>query len=64
LANSSPGFALKPWVNVAGQKVFATLKGLRRLSRFRAVDATLSVRPSINGACYPRVAETATLGWN
>jgi hypothetical protein len=34
LANFSPGFALKPWVNVAGHKFFATLKGLRCLLRF------------------------------
>ena len=34
LANFSPGFALKPWVIVVGNKFFATLKGLRRPLRF------------------------------
>jgi len=32
LANSSPGFALKPWVIVIVNKFCATLKGLRRTS--------------------------------
>ena len=38
LANFSPGFALKPWVIVAAMRFFATLKGLRRLLRFRDVS--------------------------
>ena len=31
-ANFSPGFALKPWVQKCGRKLFATLKELRRFA--------------------------------
>jgi hypothetical protein len=31
LANVSPGFALKPWVQKCEKRLFATLKGLRGL---------------------------------
>src|SRR6185436_19744913 len=42
LANSSPGFALKPWVKRPAVDLFATLKKLRRVSVSATFDATLS----------------------
>jgi hypothetical protein len=50
LANVSPGFALKPWVQKSEKKLFATLKGLR------------GRQTSGNGMRFPRVAKSATLG--
>ena len=42
LANSSPGFALKPWVQKWRKRFFTTLKELRRVLRLRNRDATPS----------------------
>jgi len=56
LANISPGFALKPWVQKCPRRFFATLKGLRfgvnkrRRNSFR-------VAPSRNQMRLPRVAK-------
>ena len=46
LANVSPGFALKPWVQKREKRLFATLKGVARFCRNkrRATPSELRLR--------------------
>ena len=46
LANVSPGFALKPWVQKCPRRLFATLKGLRgfAVNKRRATPSELRLR--------------------
>ena len=65
LANSSPGFVLKPWVQKCRKRCFATLKELRLLCGWRT--ATQLLQSCVFGTFdmrVPRVAKSATLGWN
>jgi len=63
LANSSPGFALKPWDKMRLCSV-ATLKELRGVCVSPDGDATLTgLRLQFNEAHYPGLP-SATLGWN
>jgi hypothetical protein len=40
LANVSPGFALKPWVQKCSGRLFATLKGLRGFAVLQGCQST------------------------
>ena len=64
LANVSPGFALKPWVQKCPVRFFVTLKGLRG---FAVTDAKAQLLQSCAfeklDACS-QGCQSATLGWN
>jgi hypothetical protein len=62
LANSSPGFALKPWVQKCPRRLFATLKGLRGSAVNKRRRNSFRVEPSRNGMRFPRVAKSANPG--
>jgi hypothetical protein len=57
LANVSPGFALKPWVQTKPGRLFATLKGLRGFAVNKRLRNSFRVGPSRNGIRFPRVAK-------
>ena len=57
LANVSPGFALKPWVQKCPGRLFATLKGLRGFAVNKRRRNSFRVAPSRNGMRFPRVAK-------
>lgn len=56
LANVSPGFALKPWVQKCSGRLFATLKGLRGFAVNKRRRNSFRVASSRNGMRFPRVA--------
>jgi hypothetical protein len=64
LANVSPGFALKPWVQKCPRRLFATLKGLRGFAVNKCQRNSFRVAPSRNGMRFPEGCQSATLGWN
>jgi hypothetical protein len=77
LANVSPGFALKPWVQKRPRRLFATLKGLRDVAVIKRRRNSFRVAPARNEMPVPRVAKaqryhpmraartgTPVLGWN
>jgi hypothetical protein len=57
LANISPGFALKPWVQKYPGRLFATLTGLRGSAVNKRRRNSFRVAPSRNGMRFPRVAK-------
>jgi len=58
LANVSPRFALKPWVQKCLRRLFATLKGLRGfLCVTNAGRNSFRVAPSKNEMRFPRVTK-------
>src|SRR6266850_4411844 len=56
-ANSSPGFALKPWVQKTRKRFLATLKELRLLSGRESRRNSFRVASSKNECIFPRVAK-------
>ena len=62
-ANSSPGFALKPWVQRWRKRFLATLKELRRVLRFTKPGRNSFRVASSSNEHGPRVSKQ-TLGWN
>jgi hypothetical protein len=62
LANFSPGFALKPWVQKC-KRLFATLKGLRG---FVVTNAAQLFQSCAFEKCagLSQGCQSATLGWN
>jgi hypothetical protein len=60
LANFSPGFVLKPWVQKCKKKLFATLKGLRgfAVNNAGATPCILDI-PAIKCLSLPWVAPRA-----
>ena len=63
-ANSSPGFALKPWVERAQRHFFATLKELRLLYRLRTATQLFQSCIVEKRMQSPQGCQSATLGWN
>src|SRR6267142_465519 len=57
LANVSPGFALKPWVQKCPRRLFATLKGLRGFPVSKHRRNSFRVAPSRNEMTVPRVTK-------
>jgi hypothetical protein len=57
LANVSPGFALKPWVQKCPRRLFATLKGLRGFAVNKRRRNSFKVAPSRNELRVPWVAK-------
>jgi hypothetical protein len=57
LANVSPGFALKPWVQKFTRRLFANLKGLRGFAVNKRRRNSFRVAPSRNEMRFPRVAK-------
>jgi hypothetical protein len=57
LANVSPGFALKPWVQKCLRRFFATLKGLRGFVVNKRRRNSFRVAPSRNEMRFPRVGK-------
>jgi len=57
LANVSPGFALKPWVQKCPRRLFATLKGLRGFAVNKRRRNSFRVALSRNEVRFPRVAK-------
>ena len=64
LANSSPGFALKPWVTNVKRIWSQPWKGLPRRRPFTKTRRnSFRVATNFSMHCYLRVSEQ-TLGWN
>jgi hypothetical protein len=57
LANVSPGFALKPWVQKCPSSLFATLKGLRGFAVNKRRRNSFRVAPSRNQSVFPGLPE-------
>jgi len=64
LANVSPGFALKPWVQKYPKKLFATLKGLRGFAVKKHPTQLLQICAFEKWYACPQGCQSATLGWN